>query len=289
MRFLKMLSPLRCVSCSILLTSTVVSATAADQDAKGKQLGNNDVSQVNSQNVPVQPVNENQKQANTDTANAVNRIKDVHVDPKDLQPPASDVPIRGFHPIKKMLQPIERLEKNSVQLEQQIMKLEGPIAGLQEPMLGLQKRMGSVEQRMLGVQEEISVVGSRADQVSSKIANISEQVSGVRNDLSDMRQRITNLSGPIKALQQPLVDVAQPLGMVNSELEKLAALITSILFAIVIAASVIVVGTPIAAILVYRNRHKLIPNLKDQDLTGREGAGNLGLDSEQSESSTKAA
>src|ERR1700735_4893867 len=45
--------------------------------------------------------------SNLDTTQAVNRI--VNVKPQALQPPAAEQPIRGFHPIKRLMQPIVQL------------------------------------------------------------------------------------------------------------------------------------------------------------------------------------
>ena len=45
------------------------------------------------------------------TAKAVNEIPGVHVQPQLMQTPAQEPPIKGFHPIKRVLQPVEELEK----------------------------------------------------------------------------------------------------------------------------------------------------------------------------------
>lgn len=228
--------------------------------------------EVNQHNVQLKPASGTEEKNNKDTAAAVNRIPGVNVQAKDLQPPAPEEPIRGFHPIKKMLQPIIRLQKNTMQLQQQIMKLAGPIASLQPSMLGLQKKMTSVESKMGNMQgrivdvgSSIDGVGTRVDNVGSQMNKISNQMTDVRSDLSRMQNEINRLNVPLKALQKPLVDVAQPLETVDQKLEKLAALLTTVLFTIFAAAVIIAVGTPIAAILIYRNRRRLFPDMPDGD------------------------
>jgi len=61
--------------------------------------------------VPVKPVSAHQEKVNADTARAINKIPGVNIEAKDLTPPAQDPPIKGFHPIKRALQPVVQLEK----------------------------------------------------------------------------------------------------------------------------------------------------------------------------------
>jgi chromosome segregation ATPase len=194
-------------------------------------------------NVPTVNDSAHQKSAK-ETANVVNQIPGVKVNEKDLEPPAQP-PITGFHPIKKLLRPVENLEGMSIKLEQQIMKLEGPIAGLQPPMLSLQKKM-------TGVDEHIGTMQTRLDGMQA-------QVQGVRTDISDMRKDINSLKQPIEALRAPIGTVAAPLESVNIRLNL-------VLVAILLTAVLIVFGTPIAAILVYRYRHRLFPGLGEHEL-----------------------
>jgi hypothetical protein len=178
-----------------------------------------------------------EKPQSQSTAQAVNQVPGVKVAPKDLESPEA-APIKGFHPIKKMLQPVENLEGMSIKLEQQIVKLEGPIASLQPPMINLQGKMTSVNDTMGKMQTQLNGVDS--------------QMTGVRADLAKMRAEISDLKGPILAIQKPLADVSHPLEAVETQLNL-------VLFSILVAAIAIVIGTPMAAVLVYRYRDKLFP------------------------------
>jgi len=217
--------------------------------------------------VPVTPA---ANSINKSTAKAVNRISGVKLNAKNLEPPPEQGEIRGFHPIKKLLAPIVRLERNSVQLQQQIMKLEGPIAGLNPPMMGLQKRMTSVEGKMGNMQGKL-------DGMNESVSKVSDQMNGVRSDLRSMRQQITalqepieQLRPPIEKLQKPLVNVAEPLMEVRGELAQMKALLATVLGAILVATIAISIGTPVAAIYVYRNRKKIFPNMSDQELVPKD-------------------
>jgi len=153
-------------------------------------------------------------------------------------PLPQQAPIKGFHPIKRALQPVQNLEAMSIKLEQQIMKLEGPISGLQPPMVALQSKMTLVEGSM--------------GEMKGQLSDVQHQMSGVRADLAKMRQEIAELKSPILSIQKPLEGVSQPLEAVETQLNL-------VLGAIVMAAIAIAVGTPIAAILIYRFRDKLFP------------------------------
>lgn len=183
------------------------------------------------------------KQDAKKTANVVNQVPGVKVDQKDLEPPTA-APIHGFHPIKKLMRPVENLEGMSIKLEQQIMKLEGPIAGLQPPMINLQHKMDKVDQS----------IGTMHGQLDS----MQTEVTGVRSDLAVMRKDIEALKEPIVALKGPIGTVAKPL-------EKLENQLNFIILAIFVAAGAIAFGTPLAAVLIYKNRQKLFPDMMKHD------------------------
>lgn len=207
-----------------------------------------------------------QEQANKDTAKAANAVPGVNVDPKDLTPPPVEPPIKGFHPIKKALAPVVRLERNSMQLQQQIMKLEGPIAGLNSPMVGLQKHMVTVEGKMDGMQGELNKMRGKVDSVNNSMSGVQGDITAMRKEIAGLVPPINAMRGPIEKLEKPLTNVAEPLTEVRSELQQMKALLATVLGAVIIGCISIAIGTPIAAFIVYRHRHKLFPGLRDSEL-----------------------
>lgn len=237
------------VLCGLLCCSQIMAA----------ELGTSaDAADSSAQETDKKPISAEQEKLNEQTSNAVNQIPGVHIRASDLQPPADEVQIKGFHPIKKMLQPVVRLEKNSTQLQQQIMKLEGPIAGLQQPMLGLHSKMTSVEGKMNSMHDQLS-------NMQSELTGVRSDISGMRKQIGDLRGPINALQEPISALQKPLTGVATPLEAVQTELKQVRALIATVLFAIVAAAIAISIGTPLAAIFIYKHRRKVLPGVADRD------------------------
>jgi hypothetical protein len=148
-------------------------------------------------------------------------------------------PIKGFHPIKRALQPVQNLEGLGIKLEQQIMKLEGPIVSLKAPMVSLQDQMNVVDTSMLKMEKQV--------------CGVNDQMKGVRSDLATMQEDITALKKPILSIQKPLSNLTEPLEGVKRQLN----LVVVAIFAMAIG---IVFGTPLAAVLTYRFRHKLFPS-----------------------------
>ncbi|MDR3614618.1 MAG: hypothetical protein P4L53_13750 [Candidatus Obscuribacterales bacterium] len=212
------------------------------------------------------PLTSKQIKADKETAKAANAVPGVHVDPKNLAVPPVEPPVTGFHPIKKMLAPVVRLERNSMQLQQQIMKLEGPIAGLNSPMVGLQKHMVTVEGKMDGMQGELTKMRSNVDSVNDSMKGVQGDITAMRKEIAGLLPPINAMRGPIEKLEKPLINVAEPLTEVKGELQQMKALLATVLGAVIVGCVFIAVGTPFAAFMAYRHRHKLFPALRDSEL-----------------------
>ena len=249
----------------VCLVSAASAADTATTDTPKKHTAGEKTG-FNKDEVKVQLSNK-QVKADKETAKAANAVPGVKVDPKDLTPPPVEPPIKGFHPIKKLLAPVVRLERNSMQLQQQIMKLEGPIAGLNSPMVGLQKHMVTVEGKMDGMQGELSKMRSRVDSVNGSMSGVQADITAMRKEIAGLLAPINAMRGPIEKLEKPLTNVAEPLTEVKGELQQMKALLATVLGAVVLGCILIAVGTPFAGFIIYRNRHKLFPGLRDSELT----------------------
>lgn len=226
-------------------------------------------------------------QLDTTTINAANQVPGVNLAPGHMATPLLDEePIKGFHPIKRLMRPVENLAKQSVILGQNIMRLEAPIASLQPSMMSLKKEMGNVQDRMGSMQNSLGsmqtgVSGVRTDihsvrddigSATTAIGGVRSSIGAVRGDLGGMRRQITLLEKPIRDLRGPLTEVSQPVSTINKhlsavdrDLADLKALLSTVLASIYVAAAVIAFGTPLAAFVVYKNRHKLFPHTQDHD------------------------
>lgn len=229
------------------------------KDLGGKNgIGKGDNSEVNSHAIPLRPVSSAQKQENKEAAQAINKVPGMHLEGKDLQPPAEDAEIKGFHPIKRLMAPVIRLGKGTVQLQQQMLKLEGPMGAIEPSMNSLGTKLQNVSNR-LGTLEKHLVC------MDDHIVDVSKQMVGVRQDLSLMEADVEGLNGPLLSLLQPLTNVKGPLHEMNDVLADMKGMITMSLFAIIALTLGIVFGTPIAAIFIYQYRRKIFPYMKEQE------------------------
>jgi len=249
-----------------LAANTEVQANQAPQTASNESNSSTSVEVA-----PAKQVDPKQAALNAQTANGMRRIG-VNVSPQQLNSSGELPPITGFHPIKRALRPVVQLEHNSVELQKQIMRLEGPIAGLQGPMVGLQKKMNGVEQKMVDMKGAIGSMQTQVGSADSGMSKINQQMDGVRSDLKTMqrdicelRKPITDLQKPLHALEGPLTSVSEPLREVYKQLGEMKTLLTMVLFAIMAGAMATAIGTPIAAVVIWRNRRKLFPHMNDHD------------------------
>jgi uncharacterized protein YoxC len=201
-----------------------------------------------------------------DQAQAINKIPGEHVTAEDLK--ESDVHKKGGfpNPLGWMLKPVTRLQEQSVKLEQEIMKLTGPIGSLQPSMLRLDKSMSSVQKQMGNMQGQINDVGSQMGSMQSDIRSMRQDLSQLKQPISDLRKPVMDLRDPVLALAKPVEGVEGRLVKVDAELSELKTLLALVLTAIFAAAVIIAIGTPIAAILVWRNRQKFVPATKPEEI-----------------------
>jgi len=185
-------------------------------------------------------------------AEAINRIPGANVKAEDLKETTVKTKAKpGFNPLGWLFRPITRLQEQSIRLEQQMMKLTGPIAALQPGMLRLEKRIVSVE--------------GQTRQVQNQMASMQTDISAMRSELGEIKKPIMELKEPIVALHGPLQKIEKPITGVNQDLNELKTLLSFILTSIYLAAAVIAFGTPIAAILIWRNKHKLLKPAKEDE------------------------
>ena len=225
-----------------------------------KDLGRNKEgkSELNSHAIPLRPVSATQKQENKEAAQAINKVPGIHLEGKDLQPPAEDAEIEGFHPIKRLMAPVIRLGKGAVQLQQQTLKLEGPMGALEPSMNSLAIKMQTVSNR-LGTLEQHLIC------MDDQVLDVGKQLRGIRQDLSLMETDVEGLSRPLQSVLRPLTDINGPLHEMNEVLSDMKGLIIGALFAIIALTLGIVFGAPLAAIFIYEHRRKIFPYMKEQE------------------------
>ena len=183
-------------------------------------------------------------------AATLNKIPGVEVASSDLKEKKKDGP--SINPIKWIFGPVIRLQEQSVVLEQQIMKLTGPIAALQPAML-------SLEHRMTSMQSQLGNLEKTTNSVEDELTGIRQDIASMHETLSEIKKPVTDIKGPIMSLRDPILNIEKPITGVDKDLQEVKTLLSLVLTAIFAASLIIAIGTPVAAILVWRNRQKLLP------------------------------
>jgi CII-binding regulator of phage lambda lysogenization HflD len=250
--------------------STEQSGAPIKANAATHDLGGTATSPKNTKGIPVKKVSAKTDKMNKETAKAVNKVPGVNIKAADLQPPAEDPPITGFHPIKKLLRPVIRLGKGAVEIQQSMMKLEGPVAGLQPSMTSLGNKMTTVDHQMAHMQKQLTDISGDVGQIDACINRVGTGVDEVRQDIAGIRQQVAHLTVPIREMQKPLhemlaplKDVTKPMSQVHGQLAELKTMLRGVVIAIIVGVLAITIGTPFAAVYVYRNRKKLFPHLRE--------------------------
>jgi hypothetical protein len=177
-----------------------------------------------------------------ETAARINALPGAKITAEELMHP----PIQGFHPLKKLMKPLTNLESTTDKLDAKATGLQKPINDLNRPMVGLQQKMVSVDHGVGGMQK--------------RMGDVSNSVSGARQDMASIRQEIANLRKPVMALQEPVQMIAKPLESVEGQLNL-------ILCALIAAIFIVAFGTPMAAFLIYRNRHRFLAQTDNRQPT----------------------
>lgn len=215
-------------------------------------------------------------------AKVLNQIPGVNVTAKDLQESEVKKGV-SLNPITWLFKPVIRLQEQSVHLEQQIMKLTGPISALQPGILKLDNRIVSVGKEIGAVRSEIGTVEEKIENVGNQLSAMRQDITAMRVELGEIKKPIVDLQGPIVRLHDPLTKIEKPISGIDSrlvlldkELGDLKTLLSLVLTAIFISAGIIAVGTPVAAILIWRNKAKLLPKptpqqIKEENTLARSG------------------
>jgi uncharacterized membrane protein YesL len=80
-----------------------------------------------------------------------------------------------------------------------------------------------------------------------------------------MEADLAGLNGPLQTVLQPLTNVHEPLEEMTAALGEMQGMITMALFAIIALTVGIVFGTPPAAVVIYKHRHKIFPYIKEHE------------------------
>lgn len=192
----------------------------------------------------------------------------------------------GLNPFAWIFRPVTKLQAQTARLEQQVVKLTGPIAALQPSMQSLNNKMGEVkdemgkvekgmttvaggmvdvghgmgrvEKRMGGVANEMTQVQNEIKQMRVDIRSMRNEMLSLRKPIAELQQPIASLKAPVHNLAKPVSTIGKRMNSLDQQMHDLKMILNLVLSSIYVAAAIIAVGTPIAAILVWKHRQQLM-------------------------------
>lgn len=155
-----------------------------------------------------------------------------------------NAPIKGFHPIKRMMRPLWKLRQEARSLEGNIMDLQKPMSGLQPAFASMESRMGGVQDELKSMGKELSGVNGNLHRLSGDLTHLKElsptlvrvsdelqSLSGITHDLKELkgvRSDIRTATGHMQRLQDPLADLKGPLTSVTKPLATVQDQLTTV-------------------------------------------------------------
>lgn len=125
--------------------------------------------------------------------------------------------------------------------------------------------INSIRTALSDIRLEIKKVRSDINDVKAPIAQLKKPITALQEPIAQLKGPVTELLGPISELKSPLLRIEKPMTAVDArlasldvQLTDLRKLIGMILTSIFVAAAVIAIGTPIAAVIIFRNQRKIL-------------------------------
>jgi chromosome segregation ATPase len=214
-----------------------------------------------------------QERLDTKTINASNQIDGQKIDPKVMKKKKKGMGLQALNPFAWLLKPVTDTQKTVIELQKQIVRLEAPIANLQKPMVGLRDDMQQVDATMDEVNAKMTTMHGDINNIHTGMNSVDKRIAHMERQLGQMYEPIVELKNPVIALKDPVTGVGDQLTTLKSDLKELKQVVsfttTAILAAVLITGVLIVIGTPIAAIFVWRHRRWIMQKIGREDVSGK--------------------
>lgn len=185
-------------------------------------------------------------------SDAVSEVDGVNL---DVDEEKKGFTIGDLNPLKWIFKPVTDTQKEVRRLGKRITHIETPITDLQKPMVGLRQDMVNVHGQMGEIHQDISGV-------QQQTSNVDKTLGKVEHNLNRIYEPVVKLKEPVEAMAGPVNNVRGNLQTLKSDMKGLKEVVgvtsTAILIAVIGAGLLVVIGTPIAALLVWRNRSKIL-------------------------------
>jgi predicted nucleic acid-binding Zn-ribbon protein len=134
----------------------------------------------------------------------------------------------------------------------QMNSVQASIKGTYTELKRMRPDISRVRSDIDRIREPIMALKEPLISMAVPIHNLDTQVSGVHDDISSIRKPLTNM-------EQPITNLEKQLSRLSGDIAALRDLLSMVLTSIFVAAGLVAIGTPIAAILIWRHKNKFLP------------------------------
>jgi len=192
------------------------------------------------------------------TGEAVGQVDGIKLDKDADKPEKEGFTIGDLNPFKWIFKPVTDTQKEVRKLSKQITKMETPITSLQKPMVGLRQDMVTVSGQMGGIRDGITDVNGKMHDVNGSLGRVEHSLNKIYT--------------PVVKLKEPVVEMAKPVRNMHGNIQTLRSDMhgmkevvsftsTAILVAVLGIGALVVIGTPIAGLLVWKHRSTIMRKL----------------------------
>jgi hypothetical protein len=188
--------------------------------------------------------------------------------------------------VEKMGGQMHEVQSELKSVKEQMATITPQIQQTVTHMKGVDSNMGTVSKQMLTVQTtlngtyvqlrrmrpDLTSVRSDIGKIRDPIVKIQEPLISMSQPIHDLDKEVKGVHTDITAIRDPLVKIEKPITSLDkqltglhSEISQLRDLLAMVLTSIFVAAVLIAIGTPVAAIFIWRNREKLLPKPKHDE------------------------
>ena len=144
-------------------------------------------------------------------------------------------------------------------METEIKQLQGNISAMQHFINGTYVELQKMHPDITLVRTDMGKIREPIMKIQGPLTEMAQPIGRIDKRLGHVQTQLDNISEPLHQIESPITGIGGELAGLHAEIKSLRDLLSMILTAILISAGLTIVGTPIVAILVWRNKHKLLP------------------------------
>jgi predicted nucleic acid-binding Zn-ribbon protein len=163
---------------------------------------------------------------------------------------------------------IDASTTNVSRMEETIKLLSQQIAEVRLSILGTYKELKQMRPDFTCVRKDIRDIHDPILRLETPIASLSKPINNLDKEVVGLQGEISHLRGPLERLEDPVTRLSLQLTDLHSELHELHNELRLILASIFVAAIIVAFGTPVAAVMIWRNKRAVKSRLMSQEPAG---------------------